>query len=321
MLALSVLRQKPISQDGQGATITLTQADVDSYNSWVAKDGSVALVQAGEQISEYQALQALLLPSANNFADTLATWAFGSIADYDSYVNNYAQQLGLQQTHFVDASGFDPGTVSSASDLLVIGKLALTNPILSDIVSQPSATLPVAGTVYNVNGLLGKYGTVGIKTGNTDQAGGCLLFAAKHSVGDQTVVVIGAVLAAPNLTQSLVSSRALLNSAEQSFSDSTLLQKNSVVATFRLPWGETAQALADDSLHTTSWGGGDTSSRLQLSNVKLPARQTDVIGKAVGSSKATGKTSSVPISLSADLHGPSLWWRLTHPAKTWQLHF
>jgi D-alanyl-D-alanine carboxypeptidase (penicillin-binding protein 5/6) len=44
-------------------------------------------VQLGEELSEYQALQALLLPSANNIAETLARWAFGSIDAYNAYAN------------------------------------------------------------------------------------------------------------------------------------------------------------------------------------------------------------------------------------------
>jgi D-alanyl-D-alanine carboxypeptidase (penicillin-binding protein 5/6) len=321
MLALAVLNQRPISADGQGGTITISQTDVDSYSHWLAHDGSVVLVQAGEQISEYQALQALLLPSANNMADTLANWAFGSIAAYDSYANDFADGHGMTASHFADASGFDPATVSSASDLVKLGQLALKNSIISDIASQHSAVLPVAGTVYNVNSLLGKNGVVGLKTGNTDQAGGCLLFTANRIVGNHTVQVVGAVLAAPNLTSALSLSSSLLVSAQANFADTVVTDKGATLATYRLPWGESATAVADDNLHAISWGGNDVTTYNVLDKVHLPADKGQVIGKRVEVSNATATRTSVPIILDDELRGPSLWWRLTHPAKTWHLRF
>jgi D-alanyl-D-alanine carboxypeptidase (penicillin-binding protein 5/6) len=321
MLALAVLQKKPFAADSSGATITITQTDVDSYNRWVVKDGSVVLVQAGEQISEYQALQALLLPSANNMADTLATWAFGSIAAYDSYANEFADSHGMSSSHFVDASGFDPATVSSASDLVKLGQLALKNSVISDIAAQHSAVLPVAGTVYNVNSLLGKNGVVGLKTGNTDQAGGCLLFAANRIVGGRTVQIVGAVLAVPNLASALSLSSSLLVSAQSNLADTVVTNKGATVATYHLPWGESASAVSDDNLHAISWGGSDVTTYNVLDKVRLPAGKSQVIGKRVEISNATGTRTSVPLILDGDLHGPSLWWRMTHPAKTWQLRF
>ncbi len=321
MLALAVLERKPFPRDSSGAMITLSQADADSYNSWLAKDGSVLPVQAGEQISEYQALQGLLLPSANNIADTLATWAFGSIAAYDRYANDFAARHAMNSTHFADASGFDPATVSSASDLVRLGQMALQNEVISDISSQRSAVLPVAGTVYNVNSLLGKNGVTGLKTGNTDQAGGCLLFTATDTAGNRSVKVVGAVLGASNLASALSLSARLLTSANSNLAETIVTPKGAAVATYRLPWGESAQAIADDNLSAITWGGGEVSVVNSLDTVRLPADDGQVIGKRVATSDATNIRTSVPITLRGTLHGPSLVWRLFHPAQTWRLRF
>ena len=100
----------------QGPTITLSASDVALYNAYVAQQGSVVPVAAGEQISQYQMLQAIMLPSANNMADSLAIWAFGSLDAYATYANNYVARLGLSATHIgSDASGFAPNTISSAA--------------------------------------------------------------------------------------------------------------------------------------------------------------------------------------------------------------
>ena len=321
MLALAVIERRPFSSDSAGATITLTQADVDSYSSWLAKDGSVLPVAAGEQLSEYQALQGLLLPSANNMADTLATWAFGSIEAYERYANDFADHHHMNATHFADASGFDPATVSSATDLVTLGRLALQKPVISDIASQRSAVLPVAGTVYNVNSLLGKNGIDGLKTGNTDQAGGCLLFTADSLIGGKTVQLVGAVLGAPNLSSALGLSSKLLSSADTNLTDTVVTPKDTSVATFRLPWGESVQAVTNDDLHSVVWGGSDVATQNSFDAIRLPARDGQIIGKRVVTSNAINSRSSVPLILRGNLQGPSLLWRVMHPIDTWRLRF
>jgi D-alanyl-D-alanine carboxypeptidase (penicillin-binding protein 5/6) len=321
MAALSILKKHPFSGDSSGATITLTQKDVDIYNAYVAKDGSVALVAAGEQLSEYQALQALLLPSANNMADTLANWAFGSVEAYATYANDYAARLGLTQTHFVDASGYEPGTVSSASDLVKLGTLALKNEVIANIVKQRSAVLPVAGTVYNVNNLIGRNGFIGIKTGNTDQAGGCLLFASTHTVGSQKFVIVGAILGEANLSRALQSSAKLMDSAKRLFAMQTLASKGTTVATYRTPWGESSEVKLDDTLEAVSWNNGRIQQFSQFDTVRLPAATGQTVGKYIAVSTSTQNRDSVPMVLTNDIKGPSLWWRLLHPVKTWQLKF
>jgi D-alanyl-D-alanine carboxypeptidase (penicillin-binding protein 5/6) len=147
--------------------------DIDSYNSFVAKEGSVVGVALGEHITEYQALQALLLPSANNMADTLARWAFGSVDAYNKYANNYAKQLGLSSVRVTDPSGYDVTTVASAHDLTVLGSLAMMNPVFAEIVAQPSAKIPVQGTIY----------TVSVKLAKATQAPG-IFWRLSHPLGD-----------------------------------------------------------------------------------------------------------------------------------------
>jgi D-alanyl-D-alanine carboxypeptidase (penicillin-binding protein 5/6) len=192
--AMAVLRQHPLQVGEQGPDIVLSQADVDSYTSFVAKDGSVVGVALGEHISEYQALQALLLPSANNMAVTLARWAFGSVEAFNTYANGYAKQLGLTSVHMTDPSGYDVTTVASAHDLTVLGSLAMLNPVLAEIVAQPSAKIPVQGTITNYNFQLGDNGNVGIKTGNNDGDKGAFLFAHKQSIDGQEVIVVGTIM-------------------------------------------------------------------------------------------------------------------------------
>jgi D-alanyl-D-alanine carboxypeptidase (penicillin-binding protein 5/6) len=73
--------------------------------------------------------------------------------------------------------------------------------VFASIVATPSATLPVAGTVHNTNTLLGQNGFVGVKTGNTDAAGGCFAFRAIRSIHGKRTTITGVVLGQPGHNQ------------------------------------------------------------------------------------------------------------------------
>ena len=182
MTTLVILEDKPLKQGDPGPTITITDADVQAYNADFANKESVARVLAGEQITELQLLEGALIPSANNFAETLARWDAGSTDAFIAKMNSRAAALHLSHTKFADTSGANPGTVSTPSDLMTLGMTAMKQEVFAQVVGMASADLPVAGTVYNVDGVLGQSGIVGIKTGSGLNTGANFLFAATISV-------------------------------------------------------------------------------------------------------------------------------------------
>ncbi len=310
MVALSVLKQHPLQLHEQGPIITITAKDVQRYNDYVAKDGSVIPVQEGEQITEYQALQAILLPSANNIADMLAEWAYGSLEDYFTFANHMAGTYGMTQTKFAgDASGYNPATVSTPTDLVYLGQAAMQNPVIKEIVSQRSADLPVVGTVYNVNYLLGRHDIIGIKTGNTEEAGGCYLFAAERTLANgSSVTLIGAIMGAQNLYRAIDSAPALLQSAFAGFGPITVVKKDQVIAKYQVPWSASVDVLADQDLTIWGWRGKMPSLVYPLS----PLWPDQPAGKIVGTLKATTKLESktVNLKLRSAISSPTWQWRI-----------
>jgi D-alanyl-D-alanine carboxypeptidase (penicillin-binding protein 5/6) len=133
MTALAVLEARPLEEGGQGPAITVTDADVADFRQAVGQDQSTVAVQAGEQLTEYQALQAVLVPSGNNVAALVARWAFGSVDGAVARMNDRARQLGMASTRFADASGFSPQTVSTPADLVTLGSVAMQEPVLAGI--------------------------------------------------------------------------------------------------------------------------------------------------------------------------------------------
>ena len=197
MTAYLVLRDHPLRSGQDGPTITLTDADVADTDRRRDRDESVVSIAAGEQLTERQALQALLLPSANNIASFLARWDAGSVDRFVVRMNTAARSLGMTHTRYTDPSGYDDATVSTAADQVRIVDLAMRLPVFASIVATPSATLPVAGIVHNTNTLLGRNGFVGVKTGSDDAAGGCFAFRAIRWIDGKRTTITGVVLGQP----------------------------------------------------------------------------------------------------------------------------
>jgi serine-type D-Ala-D-Ala carboxypeptidase (penicillin-binding protein 5/6) len=197
MTAYLVLRDHPLRPGQEGPTITLTDADVADTDRRRRQGESVVSIAAGEQLTERQALQALLLPSANNIAAVLARWDAGSEDRFVARMNATARSLGMTHTRYTDPSGYDDTTVSTAADQVRIVDRAMRLPVFASIVATPSATLPVAGTVHNTNRLLGHNGFVGVKTGSTAAAGGCFAFRAILWIDGKRTTITGVVLGQP----------------------------------------------------------------------------------------------------------------------------
>jgi D-alanyl-D-alanine carboxypeptidase (penicillin-binding protein 5/6) len=201
MTAYLVLRDHPLPLGQDGPTITLTDADVAETDRRRRQQESVVSIAAGEQLTERQALQALLLPSANNLAAVLARWDAGSLERFVARMNAAARSLGMSHTRYTDPSGYEDATVSTAADQVRIVDRAMRLPVLASIVAIPSATLPVAGTVHNTNALLGHKGFVGVKTGSDDAAGGCFAFRAIRWIDGKRTAITGVVLGQPGPDQ------------------------------------------------------------------------------------------------------------------------
>jgi serine-type D-Ala-D-Ala carboxypeptidase (penicillin-binding protein 5/6) len=201
MTAYLVLRDHPLRLGEDGPTITLTDADVADTDRRRRQQESVVPIAAGEQLTQLQALQALLLPSANNIAAVLARWDAGSASRFVAQMNAAARSLGMTHTRYTDPSGYDDATVSTAADQVRLVDRAMRLPVFASIVATPSATLPVAGTVHNTNTLLGHNGFVGVKTGSTAAAGGCFAFRAIRWIDGKRTTITGVVLGQPGHNQ------------------------------------------------------------------------------------------------------------------------
>jgi serine-type D-Ala-D-Ala carboxypeptidase (penicillin-binding protein 5/6) len=217
MTAYVVLHDHPLSAGGTGPQIVVDPSEAAAYPAEVRAGESVVPVQAGEVLTERQALEALLLPSADNVAWMLARWDAGSLGAFVDRMNAVARQLGMTSTHYTDPSGLAASTTSSAADQVRLGIAAMGQPALAEIASQSSAVIPVAGRVENLNRLLGVDGIVGLKTGSTSAAGGCVVLAARAKTGDRQSLIVVAVFGQPGRPDTIIS--AALQAGQQLLSE------------------------------------------------------------------------------------------------------
>lgn len=153
----------------------------------IGTEGSSIYLKDGEELTIRELLYALLLESANDASVALAIISSGSVECFVEKMNEKACELGLLATHFENPHGLDDENhYSSAYDLAILSKYALSNPIFSEIVSTKKMTIPLnngEGTrvLVNHNKLLRLYdGANGVKTGFTKRTGRCLVSSSKR---------------------------------------------------------------------------------------------------------------------------------------------
>jgi serine-type D-Ala-D-Ala carboxypeptidase (penicillin-binding protein 5/6) len=284
MTALVILKDHPLASRARGPLLTVSPADVADYGSDLALGDSTLKVSLGERLDEHQLLEALLLPSGDDIADLLARWDAGSIPAFVAKMNAEVGALGLRQTHYVDASGVSPGSVSTAADQTVVESTLMGMPAARLIVRMRQARLPVAGVIPNYNPAIGVDGIIGVKSGWTEEAGACLATAAYRTSAGQSELIESVTLGQPgDLHAPALVDEALLNYAAgllepyQLFPAGTAIQLPTAgdLATFSAPASSTAgvawPGLVLKTVITSATTLGDL------------ARQPSLVGTVVGS--------------------------------------
>jgi len=312
MTAYLTLLEHPLGAGQRGFELTITPMEVAEQGRRVALDQSTIPVRSGERLSERQALQALLLPSANNVAALLARYDAGSIPAFVARMNATARRLGMRATTYTDPSGFEASTVSTAADQLALARVAMRVRAFAALVDESSAVLPVAGRVLNYNGLVGEDGYVGVKTGSDSAAGGCLVFARRALVAGRRLIVLGVVLGqrAGGLVESaLASAQRLGDSAAAAVRLFTALPAGTRVLDARDADGQHTAGVTAGALRALGWGG--LALRVSVSPRRLGSRARAGERLAAVTLDAAQPAYSAALAVRT-VSGPSLGWRLRH---------
>lgn len=276
ILALAVLEKKPIKNGEKGETITITKEMYDKYSWYLSHNGSNSRVKVNEKISEYDALVSIMLVSSNNMADSLAIWAFGSISEYQKYATEMLKKWGIKDTVIgeKDASGYDEGTVSTASDLAKIGYIAMKNSVLAEIVGKQAADVPVAGKLTNTNKLLGKSGISGIKTGYIgDPSGYCIVSAYKD--GEHIITV--SLLDANTRDDSFEKNLAIVKDLQGELAEIEMLKRGDEIGYYDAWWVEKVPIKTEEGFSEINYKGLDKKIEVDDSELKIMLGEKEYI--------------------------------------------
>ncbi|MDA8276906.1 MAG: D-alanyl-D-alanine carboxypeptidase [Actinomycetota bacterium] len=318
--ALVILKDHPLSIGQSGPTLTVSASDVATYQQMLANVDSVVVVSQGETLSEFQALEALLIPSADNVAVMLANWDAGSVSAFAAKMNQEAASLGMTSSHYVDPSGLDPNTAGTAPDQVIAATALMQNPVLAQIVAMPQATLPVVGLVYNVNALVGHDNIIGVKTGSTP-AGGNFTFAGTTTLPASSALprsvassptIVGAILGQQGYTPlptALSAGKALLDAFRTVPTVEKIVGAGVNMGSITAPGQNSVGIVTGAAISIVGWPGLKVVYKV-AAVAKLPASFGS--GFKVGTLTATlGQESvTVPLLSTGAVKAPSLTWRL-----------
>ncbi|MDR0974788.1 MAG: D-alanyl-D-alanine carboxypeptidase [Ruminococcus sp.] len=151
-------------------------------------EGSSMGLLEGDLVSKLDLCYGMMLPSGNDAANAAAYILGGGTAGFSELMNKKAAALGMKNSHFVTPSGLHAANhYSTASDMALLTREALSNPVFAEIAATESIKLEFGNPPYprwlsNSNKLLSLYdGCIGVKTGFTDEAGRCLISAAERN--------------------------------------------------------------------------------------------------------------------------------------------
>ncbi|POM27055.1 D-alanyl-D-alanine endopeptidase precursor [Actinomadura rubteroloni] len=195
MTAYVFLRSRPLEPGRSGPVFTISAAEAGRYGERLARQESVVPVRAGQEYTEREALEGLLTVSANNLAHEIARWDAGGERAFVAKMNAAARALGMRDTRYTDPSGFDSGTVSTASDQLLLLRAVSRLPGFLAVASQPWFEAPgTVGRIPTTDPVLGTGGVLAGKTGYTSAAGGNFAFVALTRRNNVPVLVRGVIL-------------------------------------------------------------------------------------------------------------------------------
>ena len=315
MTAYVILRDHPLKSGADGPKIKIDQAAEDQSD---AGQESTVDVTAGDSITQREALQSILISSANNVARLLARWDAGSEKAFVEKMNAAAEDLGMSNTTYTDPSGLNDTTVSTAVDQVKLAKDAMKQPAFREVAAMMSYDDYKGTNHSNWNQLVGHNDVVGIKTGTTTSALGNLVFAAKKEVDGETRTVVGAVVRQPAggadntiLGAALDSSDKLIRAAQDALESSTIVKKGSVVGYVDDGLGGRTPVVTTQDVKAAGWAGLTVKLTFDADEVPHTAAAGTKVGSlAVGDGGTSGAV-KVPVALQEELVEPGFAAKLT----------
>lgn len=289
-----------------------------SEKAWRMK-GSRMFIRVDTEVPVEDLLKGIIIQSGNDASVALAEFVAGDESAFADLMNQYARQLGMTNTHFINASGLPHADhYTTARDMATLARALIRDfPQHYPLHAERSYTWNNIKQA-NRNPLLGDGSSVdGVKTGHTEAAGYCLVASAKE--GDMRL--ISALLGSASEASRESQTQALLRYGFRFYETRRIYQAGAPVTHARV-WkgqsGELKMGVADDLYLTVPRGQADKldSSFLAGGNIVAPVKAGQVLG-TVRVSLDGEALAERPLVALADVPEGGLWRRLSDSVKLW----
>ncbi len=274
VLAVEALRDDRVSYD---------ETVVASENAW-RLGGSQIYLEPGEKMTYRDMLVAIAVGSANDSCVAVAEHLEGSHEAFVEKMNQKASELGMKNTHYVNAYGLpDPDHYSSARDMVTLGRFALNYPEIMELTSIKEYDLRGGEFVlYNTNKLLWWYeGADGFKTGWTNEAKYCLVSTVKRN----DLRLVATVMGCPEPRGNFRDSMTIFNYGFARYAYKEFANQGAVCGLTRVGKGvsEAVEVVAAGNIGTICEKGQEkqvTWERKITGYVNAPVKKGDPLGEA-----------------------------------------
>ncbi len=289
--------------DIKSTKVTCTSTALDPL---LGTDSSVFNIMSDEVMTVEDLVNVMLIRSANDAANVLAEYFGGSLTGFADLMNQKAKELGMNNSHFVNAHGLhDENHYTTPNDLLKLMQYATKNETFAEIIGKRRYTVPAtnkndtriaATTVYMQDpnspmpSTYYKY-TTGGKTGYTDDAGRCLVTTAKKNGASYVCIVMKCPFVdeyGEGLRNEFNESKSFFEWAFNNFEYRTVYEANTPVAEYEVSYAKEndhVTVVLQRAVNAVMEKEADTSTveidvELTNSTIYAPINKGDVLGTA-----------------------------------------
>lgn len=267
--------------------------DYNQISKWLYEELSIAGIYDGQELTYYDLIATMLIPSGADSAIFIASNIFKNYNEFINKMNEKASELGMNSTHFSNPVGYDDeNNYSTIEDVAIMMNYALKNNTLKDILTMKKYTTSDNKlTVYStLDSLAIKYGVqidkiIGGKTGTTQNAGRCLASFSDDEGVPLLVIVVGSPLYS-NMAYNLIDTEYLYDIIQKEYSKRYIFVKGDKV--FKIPTLYTTKKYVDIEVPEDVMVYTD---KIEQKDIKVQYEGISLIDSSIKSGEKLGKLS------------------------------
>lgn len=267
--------------------------DYNQISKWLYEELSIAGIYDGQELTYYDLIATMLIPSGADSAIFIASNIFKNYNEFINKMNEKASELGMNSTHFSNPVGYDDeNNYSTIEDVAIMMNYALKNNTLKDILTMKKYTTSDNKlTVYStLDSLAIKYGVqidkiIGGKTGTTQNAGRCLASFSDDEGVPLLVIVVGSPLYS-NMPYNLIDTEYLYDIIQKEYSKRYIFVKGDKV--FKIPTLYTTKKYVDIEVPEDVMVYTD---KIEQKDIKVQYEGISLIDSSIKSGEKLGKLS------------------------------